>query len=342
MIKRREFMASASAAALGAAVPVKAAAANKLIWGNLLHLSYNMWEDRPAPERENRYYRPELQFDEVLWNDMVAKCVSSGVNMIVLDLGDGVSYESHPEIAVKNAWSTARLRKEIKRLRTLGIEPIPKLNFSAGHDAWMGEYARMLSTDTYYGVCKDLITEVIQIFDKPRFFHLGMDEETHPHQRMYSISIVRQFDLWWHDLYLLFDAVGEGGSRPWIWSDYYWHHPEVFLKKMPKTVLQSNWYYGTKFDQEAKASKIRVDTYRTFDKQGYDQIPTGSNHSFAENFGLTAEYAHNNIDPSRLLGFLQTPWRKTKEVFREHHMAAIEQIGAARKAFETKNREELL
>jgi hypothetical protein len=335
-MKRREFMTAAATAAMGAALPAIAAdkTADKLIWGNLLHLSYNMWEDWSAPGRETRYFHPELQFDEGLWSDMVARCAEVGVNMIVLDVGDGVKFESHPEIAVEHAWTPERLRKEIRRLRDLGIECIPKLNFSTGHDAWLKQYSRMVSTDIYYGVCQDLIAEICQIFEKPRFFHLGMDEETHLHQRDYLISTVRQFDLWWHDIFKLFDAVRKGGSRSWVWSDYYWHHPDLFLKNMPKDVLQSNWYYGTKFDQESEKSRIRVEAYRVFEKHGYDQIPTGSNHSNTENFGLTTEYARKNIDPSRLLGFLQTPWRKTKEEFRDHHMAAIEQIGAARKAFE--------
>ena len=329
-------MQAAATAAIGSAMPAVAAekSAGKLIWGNLLHLSYNMWEDWAAPGHETRYFHPELQFDEKLWDDMVAACAKSGVNMIVLDVGDGVLYDSHPEIAVENAWSVKRLRDEIKRLKELGIECIPKLNFSTGHDAWLKQYARMVSTEIYYGVCKDLIAEVCRIFDKPRFFHLGMDEETHNHQRDYLISTVRQYDLWWNDINLLFDAVRKGGSRPWIWSDYYWHHPELFLERMPKDVLQSNWYYGTKFDSEPAQSKIRVDAYRVFDKHGYEQVPTGSNHSNPDNFGLTAEFGRANIEPSRLLGFLQTPWRKTKEEFRDHHMAAIEQIGAARKAFE--------
>ena len=93
-----------------------------------------------------------------------------GMNMVLVDLGDGVKYESHPEIAVNNAWSTARLKQELAKLREMGLEPIPKLNFAAGHDVWLGKYSRMVSTDIYYGVCKDLIEEVSALFDKPRFF----------------------------------------------------------------------------------------------------------------------------------------------------------------------------
>ena len=51
------------------------------------------------------------------------------MNMVVWTLGMQ-SYMSHPEIAVRNAWSTERLYKELEKIRNLGLEPIPKLNFS--------------------------------------------------------------------------------------------------------------------------------------------------------------------------------------------------------------------
>lgn len=59
----------------------------------------------------------------------------------------------------------------------------------------------MVSTSEYYSVCQDLIQEVIEIFDTPRFFHLGMDEETAQHQQTYNYAIMRQNDLWWDDLH---------------------------------------------------------------------------------------------------------------------------------------------
>jgi len=206
----------------------------------------------------------------------------------------------------------------------MGLEPIPKLNFASSHDAWLGEYSRCLSTKIYYEVCADLIAEVIDIFDTPRFFHLGMDEETAMHQRSYQYVVVRQFDLWWHDFMLLYDAVKKGGVRPWVWSDYLWHHPELFFERMPKDVLQSNWYYGRKFDDDEKM----VQAYNQLEKYEYDQVPTGSNHSFSENFEMTVEYCREHIHSQRLLGYMQTPWRPTIEEFRQRHMEAIEQVGA--------------
>jgi hypothetical protein len=55
-----------------------------------------------------------------------------------------------------------------------------------GHDAWLGSYARYVSTEPYYQVCADLIAEVMQLFDSPRLFHLGMDEEAFDSQRSHD------------------------------------------------------------------------------------------------------------------------------------------------------------
>jgi hypothetical protein len=300
---------------------------HRLLWGNLLHLSYNMWCDREAPD-ESPYIsaRSYLRFDESLWNDLLVEMAKAGMNMVVIDLGDGVRYESHPEIAVRDAWPPERLRNELAKIRSLGMEPIPKLNFSAAHDAWLAEYSRCVSTPVYYAVCRDLIAEVIALFDTPRFFHLGMDEETPEHQRHYEYMVVRQHDLWWHDLYFYIEQVERGGVRPWVWSDYLWHHPDLFWQKMPRSVVQSNWYYVNDFRPEI----TEVRAYLEMEERGYDQIPTGSNWSTPENFGLTVQFCREHIAPERLLGFLQTPWMPTLEERHAHHLAAIEQAARAR------------
>jgi hypothetical protein len=111
---------------------------NDKIWACLLHLGYNFWVEYSTPS-PFRGYRPYLQLSESLWDDAASNMVKNGMNMVVIDLGDAIKYESHPEIAVNNAWSTTRLRKELDKFRKMGLEPIPKLNFAAGHDIWLGK-----------------------------------------------------------------------------------------------------------------------------------------------------------------------------------------------------------
>ena len=84
-MKRRDFIQSIAAASLMANVPQSLFAEksgeqkNDFIWANLLHLSYNMWEDHtPAPYQDSVFtgndcreaylwahkYHPDLSFDK--------------------------------------------------------------------------------------------------------------------------------------------------------------------------------------------------------------------------------------------------------------------------------------
>ncbi len=324
------------------------------IWANLVHLSYNMWFDCSESLFKNKtseaVAKPYLRFDDRLWRDILRAMSAAGMNMVVLDLGDGVAYRSHPEIAVKNAWTPARLKKEIAAARDLGIEIIPKLNFAAAHDIWLGMYSRMLATETYYRVCRDLIAEVCEIFDGPRFFHLGMDEETAVNQIYNRLAVIRQFDLYWHDLNLLCDAVRGHGARPWIWSDYQWYHPLDFARNMRRDVLQSNWWYYKRVHPAtvlvranpqvmddpvrpranmSKPLRLKpVQAYLDLEKLRFDQIPTGGISPKPANFADTVKFCRKNIAARRLYGFMQTSWRATLEKHREQHMAAIAAVGA--------------
>lgn len=313
------------------------------IWASLMHLSFNMWEDHDRLKDDGntnhmvRVWDDNLRLSEVLWTDSLKRMKDRGLNMVVLDLGDAVKYDSHPEIAVKNAWSTARLKTELAKMRQMGLEPIPKLNFSAGHDQWLGDYSRMVSTETYYKVCGELIAEVISLFGKPRFFHLGYDEETAANQRFLNVAIVRQGDQWWKDFYFFVKEVEKGGVRPWIWSDYAWENQEEFFKKMPKSVLQSNWYYGDVFtDPNHKIVK----TYIRLEKEGYDQVPCGtfyvSQTEKAKDANMMAnvQWAAKNIADARLKGFLLTNWRPTTDPYRDEILKGIDLTGEAKKWFE--------
>jgi hypothetical protein len=333
MIHRRNFIKQLSVAGLLSTMPEillsMATPADKKIWACLLHLSFNMWEEYISPKNPERGFHPDLRLSESLWNDALKKMISEGMNMVVIDLGDAIRYESHPEIAVRNAWSVTKLRNELNKIKKMGLEPIPKLNFSAAHDTWLKDYSRMLTTEEYYTVCSDLIKEVSDLFDKPRFFHLGMNDENADSQADYNYLVVRKNDVWWGDLYYLIAEVQKAEARPWVWSDYAWQHPGLFYKNMPKSVIQSNWYYGENFD----ASSNPVKTFIDLETSGYDQIPTGSyDGKNAQNFSSTVQFCNSKITNSRLDGFLQTFWKPTIELYRRDILNGIHLAGAAKKA----------
>ena len=102
---------------------------------------------------------------------------------------------------------------------------------------------------------------------------------------------------------------------------------------MPKSVLQSNWYYGAAFAlDDTNSQRARVQAYIDLDKAGFDQIPTGSNWSTDENFGNTVAFCEKHLSKERLLGYLTAPWVFTLPKFEAQNMRAIDQVAAARKA----------
>ncbi len=290
----------------------------------LLHLSNNMWEDRTderLPEWiRGRMYQPYLRFDDAVWEALLPRMAAAGINLLVWDVGDGVKFIGRPEIGLEDAWSVDRLRRELRRCRELGIEVVPKLNFSTVHDTWLGRYSRMVSTPEYYACCQDLIAECCDIFDGPELFHLGLDEERFEHVTYYQYRKVRGFDLWSEDLQFYFETVRRSGSRPWMWSDMIWHlSDEQYLRAVPGDVMQSNWDYGVGIGT-ARANdteRMVAEAFRRLDALGYDQIPCGSNIGAPDNMNVLKACCAGRIAPARLKGYLMAPWRATLEHCRE-------------------------
>ena len=89
----------------------------------LLHLGRNMWCDyptemmgAPAPESAesmNRKPKYKIVCTVDIWRRIVDHAAKAGVNMIVIDLGEGLYYPSHPELAVEGTWCVATMREEI-------------------------------------------------------------------------------------------------------------------------------------------------------------------------------------------------------------------------------------
>ena len=335
-LSRRGFLAATCAAAAGAAVPSIGAELPRLgdIRALLLHLGHNMWCDWFPEDVSAEGYscKPDtvLRNKDDLWLKTTNYAAQKGVNMIVIDVGEGVVYPSHPELAITGSWSVEKLQAEVRRLRAMGLEAIPKLNFSTSHNGWLKQYRRMVSTPTYYKVCEDVLRDVYEIFDKPRFIHIGCDEEVASHQVnivKYIYIVARTKEFWMHDYLHLVHTVEKLGARPWCWSDYGWRHPE-FLKRSPKSVVMSNWYYDECYGGfDPKTNKTsdheRLVQFWDLEKAGFDQIPCGTNWPGHERrrlkigaddvMGKLVKTCRGVVAPERLLGFLMAPWESLKD-----------------------------
>lgn len=311
------------------------------IWSTLVHFGTNLWyeEGNFNGQDEEKLWKspasPDIRFDRSVWDEYLKHIKENGINTIILDVAEALQYNSHPEISCNGAWTHEEMSVEIKRLKDMGVSIIPKLNFSTCHDAWLGIYSRMVSTPIYYNVCKDIINEVCELF-KPKYLHIGFDEEVYENQARYDLVVVRQNELWWHDLNFFNDCIRANGVRTMMWSDYARHRPQEFIKRCPKNIIQCVWYYFNEFPDSDMShyNEIRIKPITILEKAGFDQLPTGSIEYFKENFELLVEYCKENISDKHLLGFMQTTWEPVMPEWEEYLIDSTKPVKAAREWFE--------
>jgi hypothetical protein len=307
----------------------------------LVHLGTNMWNT----------YNEEFVFDEEVWDKIINKCAEYKFTHIVLDIGEGIRYESHPEFAVEGAWEPERVKQEVVRLKEKGITLIPKLNFSAAHDLWLKEYGReKMSTPEYYEVCKNLINELYEIFDSPEYIHLGLDEESPDIAT--PENFYRTGKKYLEDYKYLVDCVKETGATPCFWNSPFLHYEEaydyfdtdcVIYSEMYYTFKKEEWtkisdqdqwvkdYYAGPFktrefyaDYVAKYGDVPIEyveqdpvVEKTIRKReeyaarGYKFVAAMSNIFIKTNDRATVEYYHDSPIENSVAGYFACPWVPT-------------------------------
>ena len=152
-MNRREFIGGATAATLLAGCGTDRAVRSLAgftppkvgdIRSVLLHLGTNMWTDRAFTEipEFTRKHDPTVtledirnvdyhRFDEGCWRELTGLMAKRGLNQLVVDIGEGMVLPSHPELAVRGAWSPDRMREEIVRLNKLVYDTVQEQNRGA-------------------------------------------------------------------------------------------------------------------------------------------------------------------------------------------------------------------
>lgn len=307
------------------------------VWAYMIRLGSKMWpywlkDYHKLDPDDFRYSDPNyLLFDKAPWDETLAKLQEVGCNMLIIDLGEGMKFKSHPELAAIGSWEQEDLKKELDRIRSMGMTPVPKLNFSAGHDDWLGVYSRMVSTPTYYEVVADVIRETAEVFGHG-YFHIGMDEETYTPANLTLYHVVRCHELWWEDFHFIADNVRKAGCTPMIWPDVFWHKKEEAMKNMSKDIIMCNWYYGNFEDP----SKTYIAAYHWLADAGYQIMPTTTTWERAdpENLLKTVQYCHKNLPHENILGFMMVPWNATIHKALPNLLRGAEKLAEARKEWD--------
>lgn len=375
IMNRGEFLRGAcAAAAVGSSgrLPAEPArvgvvpAADVKIRSALLHLGMSMWGGYLAPgekrEPGRMYARTECPTDSAVWNDITALMHQRHYNQAIIDLGGGVEFPSHPEITVKGSRSAQWMRDEVRRLADMGIEAVPKLNFATTHDAWLGLYERMVSTPKYYEVVRDLINDAVEMFNHPRFIHLGMDEEDGDWQKKFVHVTVRRGEMWWHDFKFYLDCLERHNARAIIFGGGIASVDESrFFKEMPKSVVQNVGMYGHTLTLETaergfkreggewwgRMLKIMQGLFRRMSDGGYDILSCASNWKWIpekerhlvkcgkdypqdrESIAWLHNYLSKEIAPERLIGGMTAPWKPLEQQYLPYWRDGINQLADA-------------
>lgn len=307
-----------------------------MIWAYLIHLGVDFWREKDGDGGKLGFWTDEMITEDETWRDVTSFIAEQGMNTLLIDLGEGIEYESHPELACKNAWSKEKLKTELDRLRKMGLNPIPKLNFATTHDAWLKEYSRMIATPTYYKVVRDLIDEVSELFDKPDLLHVGMDEEF-PHcigyQRAYGMTHMRQGELYWHDLDFYLDCCNKNGVRGWTWCDMGWFMQDGVKNRLSREYVVSNAMYERLLNFNTFFQHPGYDTYEFLSKLGFEQIPTCATYTESLNQVDAVELLG---DMPGLKGFITAPWFRTREIDSLKLKAEAKCFGFAKQLYEKK------
>jgi hypothetical protein len=119
--------------------------------------------------------------------DFLRRAVARGrYNEVVLELGGGYRFPSHPELAPRVGIDEEGLRTIVKEGTALGMRMIPSLD-TPSHSEWIIERKPELAEDTSGSVLctrnpalrpllADLYGDLLRAFGNPTAFHIGFDE----------------------------------------------------------------------------------------------------------------------------------------------------------------------
>lgn len=310
---------------------------NKMDWVCYLMISNHMWDDEFTPERYHNMgpiYNPENINDESFWDEIINFLKECKYTATFIELGDAVIFDKHPEIAACNAWTKDKFRNLLDKFRAAGIDPWPRLDFSACHDAWTKDYRFKYTLPEYYTFVLDTIDEVCELFDKPKYFDIVMDEENFSNQKHRGVARIRRDSIYWHDVKLMIERIESHGVRAVMAGDYFWHKPDLFVENVPKSVVIRNWFYDYFQDwPEDNNNYLQLNAYKTLEELGYDQMPTCSTWARNENPAQTVVNVSKIIAPERLLGIQTALWVKMEWDNEYYLKNDIYQLYLARKKY---------
>ncbi|MBI3945924.1 MAG: family 20 glycosylhydrolase [Armatimonadetes bacterium] len=193
------------------------------------------------------------------------------INTILLEC-QYVKWDSHPELHVPWGMEKEEVRALLALARDYHIEVIPLVE-TLGHVRWMFEndqhldlaedpearFAYCPSNPKTYDLVFDVLEEAVDLFGRPRFFHIGHDEFLNRGRFAAEGPCKGKAitDLFVADTLKLRDFLAQRGARTLIWGDVLLgpkeaadatHAPSLaearqLRERLPKDILITDWHY---------------------------------------------------------------------------------------------------
>lgn len=334
------------------------------IWGLMFGISDNMWvplhtkREFEVGDWVENYRADKIAFDWDVFQRVIEKAAKAGINTILLDVGDGVRFESHPEIVLSDSLTRKEVKELVDRCRTLNIDIIPKLNFSTGHSYWTKDWRARTSSPEYYTFVQDLLTELYEMFEQPKYIHIGMDEENQKNMQETDLVIFRRRDLLWHDIRFMIKTIKDLGAIPVMWHDPIFSDEQEFEKNIkPEDVVIMPWRYVslkekyftkptrgedkphwfndfvdelerlglTYLEERPREQEVNAQFHNILIplmNKGYKMLPCGSNCNYSEinHIQLMEYFEENASEGNAPIGYFTAPWKSLNK----NNLAAFE------------------
>ncbi|MBA4389173.1 MAG: hypothetical protein C0404_14465 [Verrucomicrobia bacterium] len=244
----------------------------------------------------------EKRFDRKTAEALIHTAAESGFNMLIIDIKDAVLYKSLPHLKKRYTVPMRELKELTSLGRKLGLEVVPKLNFSKSpehrHSHWLWAEQCPPDSPASWKDALKAIDEIIGVM-KPGFLHVGMDEDD-----------TRSPDEYKRALHFLYRQLKKRNLHMMMWADcgHRWRPAERWkvvpaIETLPRDVILMPWSYDHPLE----------DWTRKFMRWGFEVIGAAScikpkkarkKHSLLKN---TREWMAT-IEKTRALGIIVTQW----------------------------------
>ena len=280
--------------------------------GFLLHMTHYdpVWNKQKDTER--RYDKPTARA-------VIRAMADAGLNLLLIDVKDAVIYRGLPDIKRRYTAPMAELVELADYARSLGLEVVPKMNFSRSpqhrHSAWLEPNQRLADDPKFWRRGLAAVDEVVNATGA-RIVHVGMDEDDTRSPAEYQAALHRLYrELKKRKLQM---AIWADLGHPWRPQQRWKEEPAI--RSLPRDIIVMPWSYSSA--QEEWTPKLKRMGFTVLGACGYD----GSAKRGPDPLNNAREWV-KAIRACKADGVVLTRWIKCSRKNRADLIEAVEQVG---------------